>query len=72
CQYFVTRQQETHSRPGIYYSHIEEHNVADSIQTLGKKTLCYVCGPSTMTDDVTNWLQKLGIKNEYIRYEKWW
>lgn len=53
-------------------SRIEEHDVADSVQTLGKKTLCYVCGPSTMTDDVANWLLKLGIEKEYIRYEKWW
>ncbi|CAL1263201.1 unnamed protein product [Larinioides sclopetarius] len=73
CQYFVTRHPpEPISSPGIHYSRIEEHNVADSIQTLGKKTLCYVCGPSTMTDDVANWLLKLGIEKEYIRYEKWW
>ncbi|GFY68253.1 oxidoreductase NAD-binding domain-containing protein 1 [Trichonephila inaurata madagascariensis] len=66
CQYFVTREQETKPRPGIHYSRVEEHNVADSIQTLGEKTLCYVCGPSTMTDDVANWLQKLELVEFYI------
>ncbi|GIY30195.1 hypothetical protein CDAR_200891 [Caerostris darwini] len=69
CQYFVTRQPKTEPSPG---SRIEEKNVGDSIKTLGKKTLCYVCGPSTMTDDVANWLLKIGIEKEYIRYEKWW
>ncbi|GIZ00662.1 hypothetical protein CEXT_402012 [Caerostris extrusa] len=69
CQYFVTRQPKTGPSPD---SRIEEKNVGDSIKTLGKKTLCYVCGPSTMTDDVANMLLKIGIEKEYIRYEKWW
>lgn len=45
-------------------------NSVNALQS--QKTMCFVCGPSTMTDDVANWLYQLGIKKEYIKYEKWW
>ncbi|XP_035221694.1 oxidoreductase NAD-binding domain-containing protein 1-like isoform X2 [Stegodyphus dumicola] len=70
CEYFVTREVEKHPKPD---SRIEESDVIESVRKLETgKTLCYVCGPSTMTDDVANWLEKLGIRKEFIRYEKWW
>lgn len=72
CQYFVTRE-ESEPKRGIKYCRIEKQDVINSISTLQpQKTVCYVCGPSTMSDDVANWLYELGIKKEYIRYEKWW
>lgn len=73
CQYFVTRLQEKITVPNIKHSRIEEADVVSSIKKLQSgNTLCYICGPSDMTDDVTNWLIKLGINTDYIRYEKWW
>lgn len=32
----------------------------------------YVCGPPSMTDDVTNILEDLGVPADCIRTEKWW
>ncbi|KAG8189223.1 hypothetical protein JTE90_013755 [Oedothorax gibbosus] len=70
CQYFVTRPEQNATSP---VCRIGEKNVADSIKSLaGKRTLCFVCGPSTMTDDVASWFLKLGIPKENVRYEKWW
>nr|XP_042899126.1 oxidoreductase NAD-binding domain-containing protein 1 isoform X2 [Parasteatoda tepidariorum] len=69
CQYFVTKPKVIPSPD----SRIKKENVADSVKELETgKTLCYICGPSTMTDDVAGWLLNLGIKKENIRYEKWW
>lgn len=72
CQYFVTKE-DCKSKSGINYSRIVKKDVFNSIDKLQPdKTMCFVCGPSTMTDDVANWLHSIGIKKDYIRYEKWW
>jgi ferredoxin-NADP reductase len=34
-------------------------------------TLCFVCGPMAMVDDVPRMLRELGIPNERIRIEEW-
>lgn len=34
-------------------------------------TLCFVCGPAPMVDDVPRMLQSLGIENRRIRIEEW-
>jgi ferredoxin-NADP reductase len=34
-------------------------------------TLCFVCGPSAMVDDVPRMLIRLGIASERIRIEEW-
>jgi ferredoxin-NADP reductase len=34
-------------------------------------TLCFVCGPAAMVDDVPRQLQELGIPRERIRIEEW-
>lgn len=73
CQYFVTKEVDCEPKPGIKFSRIEKENVFNSIRKLQpEKTMCYVCGPSTMTDDVASWLYTIGIKKDYVRYEKWW
>ncbi|XP_054714460.1 oxidoreductase NAD-binding domain-containing protein 1-like isoform X2 [Uloborus diversus] len=70
CRYFVTGQLETKQSPD---SRITKDDVIQSIRKLqAEKTLCYVCGPSNMTDEVASWLHELGIDKEHIRYEKWW
>ena len=35
------------------------------------ETLCFVCGPAAMVDDVPRYLQELGIPRERIRIEEW-
>jgi hypothetical protein len=35
------------------------------------ETLCFVCGPSAMVDDVPRMLEELGIERERIRVEEW-
>lgn len=34
-------------------------------------TLCFVCGPASMVDDVPRMLRELGIENSRIRIEEW-
>lgn len=34
-------------------------------------TLCFVCGPAAMVDDVPRMLQSLGIERRRIRIEEW-
>ena len=35
------------------------------------ETLCFVCGPAQMVDDVPRMLQALGVERERIRIEEW-
>jgi NAD(P)H-flavin reductase len=34
-----------------------------------EKTVCFVCGPPTMTDGIVAWFQRQGVR---IYCEKWW
>ena len=36
------------------------------------ETLCFVCGPTAMVDDVPRMLQELGVDRRRIRIEEWW
>ena len=36
-----------------------------------RDTLCFVCGPAAMVDDVPRYLRELGIARERIRIEEW-
>jgi ferredoxin-NADP reductase len=36
------------------------------------ETLCFVCGPSSMVDDVPRMLRDLGVDEKRIRIEEWW
>lgn len=33
---------------------------------------CYLCGPSSMIDDIDRILLDLHVPNDQIKYEKWW
>lgn len=37
----------------------------------GSDTLCYVCGPAAMVDDIPRMLTELGVPSEQIRIEEW-
>jgi ferredoxin-NADP reductase len=36
------------------------------------ETLCFVCGPAAMVDDVPRMLRDLGIDRKRIKIEEWW
>lgn len=46
---------------------------ASSLESLitTPETLCFVCGPASMVDDVPRQLRELGIPQERIRIEEW-
>lgn len=71
--YFITRRSAAHSDPKFKYSRIQTQDILDAFKNLRvENLLCYVCGPSTMTDDVAALLLKLEIPKECIKFEKWW
>ncbi|MGB2717997.1 MAG: hypothetical protein WBC51_27670, partial [Vicinamibacterales bacterium] len=35
------------------------------------ETLCFVCGPASMVDDVPRMLRELGVEEARIRIEEW-
>jgi ferredoxin-NADP reductase len=36
-----------------------------------RDTLCFVCGPRSMVDDVPRLLQQLGVRRERVKIEEW-
>ena len=51
------------------HGRISSARLAPLIQT--EETLCFVCGPAAMVDDVPRQLRELGIARERIRIEEW-
>jgi ferredoxin-NADP reductase len=37
----------------------------------GGETLCFVCGPPTLVDEMPKLLEKLGIPPDRVRTEQW-
>lgn len=37
-----------------------------------ERTLCYLCGPPPMIEKVSADLQRLGLSEDKILFEKWW
>jgi ferredoxin-NADP reductase len=48
---------------------IEEQRLAGMLHS--RETLCFVCGPRSMVDDVPRLLQQLGVRRDRIRIEEW-
>lgn len=48
---------------------LTEDHLAPLIDT--SETLCFICGPAAMVDDVPRMLKNLGIDRERIRIEEW-
>ncbi len=49
---------------------ISESLIAEALESLDRSaTLAYICGPPAFCDDVTTWLQKLGLDDANINHE---
>jgi hypothetical protein len=76
---FVTSKlsQDEHPDIGIPY-HLRRLNTEDISEALGsveqrKATVCYVCGPPTMTDGLVEFCQgQEGMEASRVLCEKWW
>ena len=63
--YFVT-QDSKHSEN----KRISESDLKKVLES--KSPLCYICGPTSMIEDMNSTLVKLGVPSEKIFYELWW
>ena len=43
----------------------------DGHESTGRNTLCFVCGPRSLVDDIPVLLQTLGVTRDRIRMEEW-
>ena len=79
AEFFVTREgRESEGGGGeVNYRRITK---ADLEKTLSsgthvrerERTVCYLCGPPDMVDQLRDWLLQLNVREENIRYELWW
>lgn len=65
----VTATREVPRRWGGARGRITRDRLAPLIDT--PETLCFVCGPASMVDDVPPMLRELGVEDERIRIEEW-
>jgi len=70
CKFFVTkkgdRTQEVTGR--ISKEDLEK----ELIRNKETRTICYLCGPPGMVDQMKGWLEDLGVVKEDIKFELWW
>ncbi|KAL3832255.1 hypothetical protein ACJMK2_023915 [Sinanodonta woodiana] len=71
CQFHVTREQRTDS--GFQYRRIGCEDISQALLWLNKKKVkAFLCGPSSMLEDMERHIHSLGIANSAVMYEKWW
>lgn len=65
CEFFVTRGESGPLRGG----HVDE----DALRSvLDPEAVYFVCGPPAMLDSTVEILQRIGVSQERIRFERWW
>ena len=74
AEFFVTREGAEGEDGEVKYRRITK---ADIERTLSgrertERTICYLCGPPDMVDQLRLWLLQLNISEDNIRYELWW
>jgi len=68
-KYFVTKDRDfTRGET----KRISKTDLEQELKKKEKRTICYLCGPPGMVDQVNVWLVELGVKKEDIRFELWW
>jgi NAD(P)H-flavin reductase len=81
CTVFLTNQKykKIKDPQALGWFHDRRIKEADLLHALGadldvrRRTLCYVCGPPKMTDDIVSWFaQQEGLSTERVLCEKWW
>ena len=65
CQFFVTRGEAGVLQAG----HIDEDVLRG---VLDPDAIYFVCGPSAMIDSTVEALQRVGVKRDRVRFERWW
>ncbi|KAK7898584.1 hypothetical protein WMY93_019437 [Mugilogobius chulae] len=73
CEFHVTQQssevesslQPYTSRGRVTAEHLQAH-------VHPQTTLCYLCGPPPMIQDLSGCLKELGLPRDRILFEKWW
>ena len=64
AEFFVTREGAEGEDGGVKYRRITKADI--------ERTICYLCGPPDMVEQVKAWLLQLNISEDNIRYELWW
>jgi len=69
-KYFITKEgDKTRGVTG----RICKKDLEDELsKRTGTRTICYLCGPPGMVEQVKVWLEELGVDKEDIRFELWW
>jgi len=70
CKYFVTQEQQQNKGEARRIS--KEDLEKELLKMTGTRTMCYVCGPPGMVEEVKGLLEELGVNREDIKFELWW
>ena len=70
AEFFVTRERGEEGE--VNYRRITKADLEKVLGGREERTLCYLCGPPAMVDQVRAWLTQLNVSQENIRYELWW
>lgn len=46
--------------------------VTSGAGAIAAETLCFVCGPPAMSEDVSALVRRAGVPDRNVRFEKWW
>jgi len=68
--YFITRESEDAKAMSRRISKTDLQLELE--KKAGSRTVCYLCGPPGMVDQMRLWLEELGVKKEDIKFELWW
>jgi len=70
ASYFITRESE---EAKALTRRISKTDLQLELEKkAGSRTVCYLCGPPGMVDQMRLWLEELGVKKEDIKFELWW
>ena len=72
AEFFVTRERGESEDGKVNYRRITKADLEKALSAREERTVCYLCGPPDMVDQVRAWLFQLKISKENIRYELWW
>ena len=80
AEFFVTREERESEGGGgeVNYRRITKADLEKTLSsgTSGRerteRTVCYLCGPPDMVDQLRAWLLQLNVREENIRCELWW
>ena len=75
AEFFVTREKSEGGEREVNYRRLTKADLEKALSVREgrrERTVCYLCGPPDMVDQLRAWLLQLNITEENIRYELWW